>query len=309
MAAKGERQGAGRRSMLVPTALLTTSGVVYGGILTANKIAIGAGFPFAAYTFWQTFLAGAVLLVFSLARGRPPGLGFAHVRHYVLTSSLGVVMPLLVLTYVADRLPAGVLTLIFALAAPLAYIFAFALGRERFQWLSVAGVAFGFAGILMIVVPEGTLPAVGAAVWMVFALAVPVMLATNNMVMAYLRPPAASTLALVSGLQLAAAAITFPVMIAAGGFYPFWTAPDPALWALAWAAAAQAITFLAVLEVVRRAGPVYTSQINYVIVVAGFLWALALFDEGLSGWVWGALGVMLAGLALAHAGAARRPTV
>ena len=309
MTAEGERDAAGRRSMLVPAILLTTGGVVYGGIVTANKIAIGAGFPFAAYTFWQTFLAGAAMLALALVTGRPPGLGFAHLRHYVLTSSLGIVGPLLVLTYVADRLPAGVLTLIFALAPPLAYAFAFALGRERLRWLSVAGVAFGFAGILMIVLPEGTLPAGGAAVWMIFALAVPVTLAANNMVMAYLRPPATTTVALVGGLQLAAAAITLPIMLATGGFYPFWSAPGPALWALAWAAAAQAITFLAVLEVVRRAGPVYTAQINYIIVVAGFLWALALFDEGLSAWVWGALGVMLAGMSLASAGAARRSTV
>ena len=94
-------------------------------------------------------------------------------------------------------------------------------------------------------------------------------------------------------------------MMFTSGFYPLWIAPTAGLLALAWASATQAITFLAVLEVIRRAGPVYAAQINYVIVISGFLWALMLYDENLTGWVWGALFIMLIGLACAQSGAMR----
>ncbi len=293
------------RSILIPALLLLLGGGVYGGIVTANKIAIEAGFPFVAYTFWQTCLAGLILLAYTLLRGKLPGITVHHLRHYVLVSSLGIVIPLLILTYIATRVPAGALTLIFALAPPFAYVLTFALGRERFRWLSVAGVAFGFLGILMIVVPAESLPSREAAIWMIVALAVPIAVGSNNLVMAYLRPPEATTVTLVCGLQLAGAAITFPLMLATSGFYGFWQVPTDGLWALAWATTAQIVAFLTVLEVVRLAGPVYTAQINYVMVIAGFLWALALFDEGLSLWIWAALGVMLVGLILANAGTAQ----
>ncbi|MBM3516593.1 MAG: DMT family transporter, partial [Alphaproteobacteria bacterium] len=149
-AKRDDRGGGERPSVAIPTLLVLLGGVVYGSVITANKIAIEAGFPFVSYTFWQTFLAGALLLAYGVVRARLPALGLAHLRHYVLTSTFGIVLPVLVLTYVAGRVPAGVLTLIFALAPPIAYLLTFALGRERFRWLSVGGVALGFAGVLMI---------------------------------------------------------------------------------------------------------------------------------------------------------------
>ncbi len=288
-------------SLAIPAALVIGGGVVYGSLFAANKIAIEAGFPFIAYTFWQTLFAGAALLLFAAVRSDLPRLSFHHLRHYFLTSALGIVVPVLVLTYIADKLPAGVVTLIIALAPPLTYVFAFLLRRERFRWLSVGGVAFGFTGVLLIVLPEGTLPSPEAAVWMIVALLVPLSLATNSMVLALLRPPEATTVSLVCGLLLAGAVTAFIVMVAQGGA----TDTGSGFWAMVWAAGVQLIAFITILEVVRLAGPVYMTQVNYVIVGAGFLWALALFDEALSIWVWAALAAVLVGLALAQAGAVR----
>ena len=292
-------------SMAIPAILVIVGGTAYGSMFAANKIAIGVGFPFIAYTFWQALFAGAALLVFGALRADVPQLSFAHLRHYVLMSVLGIVIPLLVLTYIADKVPAGVVTLIIGLTPPLTYVFAFLLRREGFRWLSVGGVVLGFASLLLIVVPAESLSVPGAAIWMVVALAVPISVATNIIVMAYWRPPETSTLSLVCGLLVTGAVITGVIMLAAGGFRGFWAVPSAGFWAMLWAGAVQAIAFLTGLEVARRSGPVYVAQMNYVIVGAGFLWALALFDEDLSVWVWAALATMLMGLALTNAGAAR----
>ena len=44
--------------LLLPTVLLLLGGISYGSLFTANKIAIDAGFPFVAYSFWQALFAG-----------------------------------------------------------------------------------------------------------------------------------------------------------------------------------------------------------------------------------------------------------
>ena len=294
-----------RQSLVIPATLLIVGGISFGSLFAANKIAIEAGFPFIAYTFWQALFAGLALFVVALVRADVPKLTVPHVRQYVLMSTLGVVIPVLVLTYIADKLPAGVVTLTVGLAPALTYVFAFVLRREGFRWLNVGGVFFGFASILLIVLPEQSLSAPGAAIWLIVALAVPLSIATNIIVIAYLRPPRTSTVSLVCGLMLSAAAITFVVMLASGGGVGFWNVAGPGMWAMVWAAAAQAVAFVAGLEVIRLAGPVYFSQMNYITVGAGFLWALALFSEGLSVWVWVALVVMLVGLGFTNLGAAR----
>jgi drug/metabolite transporter (DMT)-like permease len=294
-----------RQSLVIPATLVIVGGIAFGSLFAANKMAIDAGFPFIAYTFWQSLFAGLALLIVALVRSDAPKLTVPHLRQYLLMSTLGVVIPVLVLTFIADKLPAGVVTLTVGLAPALTYVFAFALRREGLRWLSVGGVVLGFASILLIVLPEQSLSASGAAIWMILALVVPVSIATNIMVIAYLRPPETSTVSLVCGLMLSAAAITFGVMLVSGGVYGFWNVSGPGMWAMSWAAGGQVIAFVGGVEAIRLVGPVYVSQMNYVTVGAGFLWALALFNEALSAWVWAALVVMLVGLALTNLGAAR----
>ena len=293
-----------RRLPLIPAILLVTGGIAYGSLFTANKIAIEAGFPFISYTFWQALVAGIALFAYGLVRSDLPRLTFRHLRQYVLTSTLGLVFPVLVLTFIAGKLPAGVVTLIIALAPPLTYVFAFLLRLEKFRWPSILGVVFGFAGILLIVLPEESLPSPDMAIWIVVALLVPLSLATNNMQMTLLRPPQTTTTSLVCGILLGGAVVTFPIMLVWDGFHGFWEVEPAGIWTMLWAGAIQLFTFFAILETIRLAGPVFLSQINYIIVIAGFLWALALFNEGLSGWVWAALGIMLIGLTFANIGTA-----
>ena len=72
-----------------------------------------------------------------------------------------------------------------------------------------------------------------------------------------------------------------------------------------WAAAAIAITYTCFFEIIRRAGALFFAQLNYVVVAAGLFWASVLFGDRLSPWVWGAVGMLAASLALINAGTAR----
>ena len=296
---------AARRSLALPTLLLLLGGTAYGSVFAANKIVIEAGFPFIAYTFWQACLAALFYLVLTVLLKAPPKFNPTYIRQYAVTSFLGIVVPVLMLTFAAGKLPAGVLTLVIALTPALTYIFASLLRIERFRWFSIGGVVFGFAGVLLIVLPEGGLPDPEMVGWLLAALVVPLAFATNNVFIASTRPVDAASSTLACGLLIAASVVTLPIMLIEDGFYAFWQAPAAAQWGLAWAAAVQALVLYCLFEIIRRAGPVFFAQFNYVIVITGFLWALALFDENLGRWIWAALGVMMVGLVLAHAGTAQ----
>jgi drug/metabolite transporter (DMT)-like permease len=49
---------------------------------------------------------------------------------------------------------------------------------------------------------------------------------------------------------------------------------------------------------IDRAGPLFASQVGYVVTLAGVFWGMLLFGESHSAWVWVSLVTMLAGLAL-----------
>ena len=54
------------------------------------------------------------------------------------------------------------------------------------------------------------------------------------------------------------------------------------------------------LELIRLAGPLFAAQMGYVVTAAGVLWGIVIFNETHSAWVWAALLVLFAGVALVN---------
>ena len=317
--------------LLLPTVLLLLGGISYGSLFTANKIAIDAGFPFIAYSFWQALFASVVLLVLSAIFSKLPSLRWENLRVFALVAVFGFLGPLLVVTYVADRLPPAVLTLCAALIPAATYTLTLALRLDRLRWLSVAGVLLGFGGILLIVVPTGSLPGAGAWVWVLFSLLMPLAAAVNNVAGARFSPVGVSALALCGGMMMVAALLLLIVMLAqgestqlaatagwlydrlphivlmvvAGDSHLLVTDEDSRILGLLWATAGQAITYSCFFEIVRRAGALFFAQLNYVVVAAGIFWASIFFGTALSHWVWAAVAVLVLSLVLINAGTAR----
>ena len=65
--------------------------------------------------------------------------------------------------------------------------------------------------------------------------------------------------------------------------------------------------YITFLIIIRAAGPVFFSQFNYVVVVAGLGWGILFFQESHSAYVWAAAVLMLAGVALLIHAARRQP--
>ena len=294
------------RALIVPTLMLLFGGIAYGGMFSANKIVAGVDFPVFAYTFWMALFAGLTLLLVGAVTGTMPPISRAHLMQYLRLAVLAVMLPVLATAFAAHALPAGVITLVLTLVPGVTYLMSFALRMERFEAMSLAGLGLGAGGVLLIVLPEQSLPEAGAWVWMLVALVAAVAAAGSNVVAAAYRPPKTHSLALACGILLAAAVVMLPVMLIADGPYLFTDAGWPGIAGMAWAAAIHCVTFYCFQEVTRRAGAVFFAQFNYLVVAAGIFWALILFDETLSIWVWAALACMVVGIWLVNTGARRR---
>ena len=69
-------------------------------------------------------------------------------------------------------------------------------------------------------------------------------------------------------------------------------------WAVLGLALIATIAYTMFVTTVERAGPIFASQVGYVVTLAGVFWGMLLFGESHSAWVWVSLVTMLAGLAL-----------
>lgn len=295
------------RTAPVAFLMLIAAALIYGSIFSINKLAAAAGWPSLSFAFVQSLGAGIILAIAALLRGEPLRCTRAHAVSYLVIGGLVVALPISLLTYVAPHLPAATMTLVLALSPGLTFLFAMLFRQERFRWLGLAGIAVGFAGMLLLVSAGSELTASGAVGWFLLALLAPVMFALSNVMAALLRPPATGSTGMAAGVLLGSAAVLLPLLAIFGRpLLP----PDagaalpPALAAIAINAAFYVLFF----EIIRRAGATFFSQFNYLAVLAGVGWGAALFGERPGLMFWAALAVMLVGvrLSLVAADTARR---
>ena len=290
-----------RASLLWPFVMLAVNGVSSGLVFSLNRLAAEGGVPFIAYVFWASLIAGVLLLIVAFAAGTPPPLTAAHLRAYAIMGSAAIALPMSLLAFVAAKVPVSVISLELALVPMITYGLALILAMERFRWPSAAGIALGLCGVLFVVVPETSLPDPSMAGWVLISLLAPASFAVSNVAAARFRPPKTASLAMATAMSLAAAAFLVPAMIVEGSGWFFDSGLDTGGWAVIGLGAVFALLFVLFFEIVRLAGPVFFSGVNYIVPISGVVLAMLIFGERLGPWLWAALALMLAGLALMNA--------
>jgi drug/metabolite transporter (DMT)-like permease len=292
---------AASRPGLPPAVLLILCAVSYGGLFSLNRIAADAGLSPIAYAFWQSAIPGVVLWVVSYLTRAPPGWQPVHWLAYMLIGGGGIGIPTTLLTYVAPHLPVGLVTVVLALSPPLTYLLGLLVRLERFHWLSVVGIAFGFSGVLLIAAPTAALPSPDMTGWFLLSLAAPLMFASANIVAALLLPKLSNPFGIAAGILLGSALALVLVMAFTGQSFAFPPVLSAGALAIFASAAINGAFIVMFLEIIRMAGAVFFSQFNYLAVAAGIGWGYALFGERLGIYIWSALALMLVGVLLVTA--------
>jgi drug/metabolite transporter (DMT)-like permease len=280
-----------------PYVMLVLAASVYGAIFSLSKLAAAEAMPPFVFAFWQSAGAGLALLVLAAATGSPPGVKRINLVAYFTIGSLVVGLPGALLTYAAPHLPAGVLTLVLSLSPPLNFVLSLLVRLDRFSWWKIAGLALGFAGVGVIVLPDAALPGADAGSWFLLALLAPVMFASCYVLAVVLRPPAETSMAMAAGVLLGGAVLPLAVLLVDGQGGALFALSPTGIGVVAGAIAVNAAFFILYLEIVRLSGPTFFAQFNYLAVPSGIAWGLLIFGEQYAGLVWLALALMLLGMA------------
>jgi drug/metabolite transporter (DMT)-like permease len=282
----------------LPIAMLAASAVIYSLVFQFNQMATNAGANYFSHAFWQVALGGAALLVACLVLGHGVSFRWPYLRAYVVVGAFGFGLPMALLTFVAPHLPPGIISLVLALSPTFTYLASVVLRLDRMSTYGVIGIALGFAGVAVILVPDSALPGPDSASWFLLAVITPVLLAIANVAAALLRPPATNSLVMGAGFLLGAALSLLPLMLAFGQTQM--PLRDGLLLPTVGAAAVNAVFIVLFAEIVRRWGPTFFAQFNYLAVVAAIGWAAIIFGDAPSLYALLALVLMAAGVLISE---------
>ena len=282
---------------------LALSGVVYSALFPVNRMSVEYGLPYIGYVFWFSLLATLVLIAVAAYKKELRPLTWPHLRAYLVLGAIGVALPVPLLTFLAPKLPVGIITLLLVLVPLLTYAMSYFLRIEKFRISGMIGVLLGLGGMLFVLVPQTGLPTPDMVGWVLLALVGPLCFASCNAFVVILSPLGAPSLMMAAGRSAGATLLLAPVMAASGHGFVFPTATLDGNLVILYAAAITAATMVAWFFLVRITGPVFFSQFNYFIVLGGFGWGYILHDEHHSFWVWIATASAFAGLAIFTPGA------
>ena len=285
-----------------PFSLLVLYGVIAGASFSIIKIAIGAGVPPLGLVAWQFIGAAAVMLTVGFLRRELPAFSPRNFGFYTVSGLPCLALPMTCMFLALEHLPAGVVGLIVSTMPILTYLLALSIGSEKWRWLRVGGIACGFAGTVLILAPGGAFGGSGPAGWVLVAFISPLMYAIGSLYTGARRPAGATALTLTTGMLVVAAVAMVPISMATGQFYvPRLAGPGVGESMILIQIAVASLNYLMFFEIIRRAGPVYFSQIGYLVTLTAMFWAVLLFAERYGSGIWAATVLVFAGIALINA--------
>ncbi|GAB4270826.1 MAG: hypothetical protein Kow0013_23220 [Pararhodobacter sp.] len=279
---------------------LLVIGAAWGLSAPVIRFVTGQGFDPMAVLMWQSLVNAVVVggALVAMGRLRVLPLDAPHLRLYAVVGLAGMALPAWASYSATANLPAGIVSIVISLVPMFALPMALVLGTERFAPRRLAGVALGGLAMVLLIAPDASLPAPGLWVWVLVAALAPFLYAVEG---AYVHRTAArradpvQTLAMgyVFGLGFAV-----PMRWLQGG--ALW--PEGVAW---WVGGAFVLSgllgigaYAGYLVLLRRTGPVFGAQVAYAVTGMGIVWSMLLLDERYSPWIWGALALLFAGLAL-----------
>lgn len=286
----------------VPLVMLLVLGAVWGGNPAFSKALVTDGLSPAAVVFWQTFIAGLLLSVVCVVKGIRVPLSRRAITYYCVIGLVGIDVAYITLVFVVRHVPAGYASVVVLLSPVLTYIFAIIVRLEGINLVRAIGIVVGFIGAGLLVFPQGSLPSPELLPIALIAFITPAGYALANVYSEWGRPVKADNVALATATMFAAAAGAAIVSLIDGTFHPIWVEPAARELILVAYAVATATAFILFYQIVARAGSVYLGQVGYLVTLFGVGWGVLFFDEKTTVWLWIAILVVGAGVAMVNLG-------
>lgn len=292
----------------LPLFMLLGLGALWGANPSFSRALVNGGLSPGAVVFWQSIVAGLLLLaVCAVRRVRVP-LNRRAVVYYFVIGLVGIDISYMTLVYVIRHVPVGFASVVVLMSPVLTYVFAIAMRLERINPVRAVGIILGFIGAGFLVFPQGSLPSPELLPIALLTFIIPAGYASANVYSEWGRPQGADNVALATGTMFAAALGALVVALIDGTFHPVWEGMAQRELILFGYALSSAVAFLMFYKIVESAGAVYLGQVGYLVTLFGVAWGVVLFGESTTVWLWVAVVVVGSGVALVNLGK-RKPAM
>jgi drug/metabolite transporter (DMT)-like permease len=276
-------------------AALVAVALVWALTFPFTKIAVLGGYRTYGITFLSSSLTIVMLaVVIGLRRSGLP-LHRAAIWRYVMSGILGTVVFAGTTYKAAEHLPSGVITVCMATLPLVSFFVSLALRMERATAGRVAGLAMGLVGVLLIALPETSLPNPAAAIFIPLAILSVLSFAIEGIILGKYGMGGLDPLQLLLGAAVVAVLLTAPIAWGTGTLHlpQGFGVPE---WAIVGSAVANTAAYAGYFWIVGRAGPVFAAQASYMVTAFGVIWSMLLLGEVYSPWIWAGMVVILAGM-------------
>lgn len=279
-------------------AALLVVGVAWGVTMPLSKIVVDAGYRHFGIIFWQQVVCSAVLLGWLALRKVPLPMGRSAQLRYLFIALFGTILPNAGSYISQEGLPAGLVSVCFALIPMMALPLALVLGLERPEPARLLGIVAGLCGILLIVLPEASLPDRSALIFLPFALAAAFCYAIEAVGLGKLGTAGLDPVQLLAGASVVGLVLALPAALLTGSWVTPGAGPLAIDAALVAVAAIHAVAYTGYVWIVGHGGAVFGAQVSYLVTGSAVVWSMILLGERYSIWVWSAIAVVFLGLFL-----------
>lgn len=277
---------------------LALIGAVWALTFPLTKIAVLGGYRSFGIIFWSSVIAAVVLGAIVRLRGLGLPLHRAAIGRYLFVASVGTVLPSAATYTAAEHLPAGVIAVCMAIIPIVAFPMAIALGLERPNVRRFSGLLLGFLGVLLIVVPDASLPDPSKVVFILLALLSVLFYATEGVGLGKFGRAGLDPAQLMLGAFLLSVWVTLPIALMTGTFSMPTATFGAAGVAVVLSGLANVVAYVGYVWIIGRGGAVFAGQVSYIVTGFSIVWSMVLLGEIYSVWVWAAMAVIFAGLFL-----------
>lgn len=259
--------------------LLIVSGILAAGIFIAGKQASSEQLSPLLILFWQMSGGALVVWIVSWPSRKFPIWNATHVRYYTIGGLLGISLPYVLAFIVLRELQVGVVGLLTALSPVVTYAMARFLGLEPGHPLRLLGLIIGLGGVVLLVTPKDSIDFSGNWPFMLLALGIPVTLAASNIYRSRFWPIGSEAVPLVIGMLTVQGMGLFVLNLVLGNFQLALPAFQESGLLLTMLGLMAGASYLSSFNLLKVGGPVYLSQMGYVISAVTLLAGIVLWGE------------------------------
>ncbi|WP_417566609.1 DMT family transporter [Marinobacter sp.] len=291
-----------QRSFIPPQAtiwgLLLANGFLIALMLALAKAATSQGMPAITYAFWQTLIAGTLLLV--CTQKRRSLLERRLTRYFLISGLTGIAVPNVIGFYLVTKLGAGFTGIMYALPPIFTFLLAASMGLEKRSGIKLTGLSIAVVACAWIVLQRHSEISSPNLLWFAMGLVIPAMLSIGNVYRSVAWPEDVKPMILAAGTLLASAA-TLGLFAGLTGTSIF---PETTGLQLVGIVGIQglltSLTYLCAFELQRRSTPVFYSQLGAVAAVFGLLIGVIWFRENYSLTIWLGAFLVILGLRISN---------